>query len=235
MHWYIGFRDPAPSADPSLFEWAGGLPALTRMARLLYEKHLPADPLLAPLFAGAPPGLARREALAMAAAFGGPAGEPLPGRPELSEEQRARWVTLATAAAEEAQLPADPEFRAAFVGYLEWVSGKATAEPAPRWDWTAAGRPVSPPAAAAGQEGEPVALPGPDEPVSFATHIKPLFRDKDRQSMSFAFDLWAVDDVRAHAAGILDRLSNGSMPCDGAWPAEQVAVFRRWTEAGCPA
>ena len=77
-------------------------------------------------------------------------------------------------------------------------------------------------------------LPGPDEPVSFATHIKPMFRDKDRQSMSFAFDLWAVDDVRAHAAGILDRLSNGSMPCDGAWPAEQVAVFRRWTETGCP-
>jgi truncated hemoglobin YjbI len=234
MHWYVGFQDPAPPADPSLFEWAGGRPALTRMTRLLYEKHVPADPLLAPLFAGAPPGLARREALAMAAAFGGPAGEPLPGRPELSEEQRARWVTLATAAAEEAQLPADPEFRAAFVGYLEWVSGKATAEPAPRWDWTAAGRPVSPPAAAAGQEGEPVTLPGPDEPVSFATHIKPLFRDKDRQSMSFAFDLWAVDDVRAHAAGILDRLSNGSMPCDGAWPAEQVAVFRRWTESGCP-
>ena len=76
-------------------------------------------------------------------------------------------------------------------------------------------------------------LPGPDEQVSFATHIKPLFRDRDRQSMSFAFDLWSVDDVRAHATDILDRLASGSMPCDGAWPDQQVAVFRRWTETGC--
>jgi hypothetical protein len=22
------------------------------------------------------------------------------------------------------------------------------------------------------------------------------------------------------------------MPCDGAWPAERVEVFRRWTESG---
>jgi len=29
MHWYAGFRDPVPSAEPTLFEWAGGLPALT--------------------------------------------------------------------------------------------------------------------------------------------------------------------------------------------------------------
>jgi hypothetical protein len=52
--------------------------------------------------------------------------------------------------------------------------------------------------------------------------------------MRFAFDLWSCDDVRAHAAGILDRLANGSMPCDGAWPAPQVDVFRRWTESGSP-
>ena len=75
-------------------------------------------------------------------------------------------------------------------------------------------------------------LPGPDEPVSFATHIKPLFRERDQQSMSFAFDLWSLDDVRAHADGILAKLADGSMPCDGAWPEEQIAVFRRWTESG---
>ncbi len=34
---------------------------------------------------------------------------------------------------------------------------------------------------------------------------------------------------------ILDRLANGSMPCDGAWPAPQIDVFRRWTESGTPA
>ena len=60
MHWYVGFRDPVPEPgrEPTLFEWAGGLPALTRMTRLLYEKHVPADPLLAPLFADMPPGSA---------------------------------------------------------------------------------------------------------------------------------------------------------------------------------
>jgi CDGSH-type Zn-finger protein/truncated hemoglobin YjbI len=256
MHWYVGFTDPAPPTDPSLLEWAGGLPALTRMTRLLYDKHVPADPLLAPVFATSPPGHQRQAALVIAAAFGRRAtGQPgdgapaaayplsasLPSGQQLTEEQRARWVTLATVAAAEAQLPSDPEFQAAFVAYLEWSSRQAAAAPAPdgertalRWDWTVAGKPASPPAAAAAdQPGEPVTLPGPGEQVSFATNIKPLFREKDRQSMSFAFDLWSLDDVRAHSAGILAKLADGSMPCDGAWPAEQVAVFRRWTETGC--
>ncbi len=111
MHWYVGFTDPAPSADPSLLEWAGGRGALTRMTRLLYEKHIPADPLLAPVFAGLPPDQPRRAALVMAEAFGGPPadeppnGEPaaadplratLPAGQQLTEEQRARWVTLAS-------------------------------------------------------------------------------------------------------------------------------------------
>ena len=56
MHWYVEFRDPARDTEPTLFEWAGGLPALTRMTRLLYEKHVPADDLLAPLFATMAPG-----------------------------------------------------------------------------------------------------------------------------------------------------------------------------------
>ena len=43
MHWYVQFRDPlpAPGHEPTLFEWAGGLPGLSLMARLLYEKHVP--------------------------------------------------------------------------------------------------------------------------------------------------------------------------------------------------
>jgi hypothetical protein len=75
-------------------------------------------------------------------------------------------------------------------------------------------------------------LPGPDETVSFATHVKPLFRERDRKSMSFAFDLWSQADVQANADGILTRLRDGTMPCDGAWPAEKIDVFRRWTETG---
>jgi hypothetical protein len=52
--------------------------------------------------------------------------------------------------------------------------------------------------------------------------------------MRFAFDLWSHDDVAAHAGAILERLQAGTMPCDGAWPAEKVEVFRRWIESGKP-
>jgi hypothetical protein len=74
-----------------------------------------------------------------------------------------------------------------------------------------------------------------DEPLHFEENIKPLFRDRDRDSMRFAFDLWSLDDVSTHADAILERLEAGTMPCDGAWPAERVAVFRRWIDAGKPA
>ena len=70
---------------------------------------------------------------------------------------------------------------------------------------------------------------------SFARDIQPLFRARDRSSMSFAFDLWNYQDVSMHAQAILDRLSSGTMPCDGKWPEEQIALFRRWVEAGMPA
>ena len=49
-----------------------------------------------------------------------------------------------------------------------------------------------------------------------------------------AFDLWSHDDVAANSDAILGRLRDGSMPCDGAWPEEQVALFQRWIEAGTP-
>ena len=71
--------------------------------------------------------------------------------------------------------------------------------------------------------------------VGYGRDIRPLFREKDVSSMSFAFDLRSYDDVRANANGILAKLSNGSMPCDGAWPEEKVELFRNWVDAGCPA
>lgn len=70
---------------------------------------------------------------------------------------------------------------------------------------------------------------------SFARDIQPLFRETDRESMDFAFDLWNYQDVRTYAQDILERLEDGSMPCDDEWPEEQVAEFRRWVEAGMPA
>ena len=74
--------------------------------------------------------------------------------------------------------------------------------------------------------------PMPGETVSFAVHIKPLFRSLDRQSMSFAFDLWKYADVSQHAEAILDRLDDGTMPCDGPWSDDQVETFRAWVESG---
>lgn len=74
-----------------------------------------------------------------------------------------------------------------------------------------------------------------DEPISFEQHIQPLFRERDRQSMKWAFDLWLHDDVAANNEAILERLLDGTMPCDGAWPDEQIAVFREWVAAGTPA
>jgi hypothetical protein len=140
-------------------------------------------------------------------------------------------------------LPADAPFRAALTAFLTWYAGAALTSQGgdlPSWGWTAAGPPdttAQPEAGTAAQPeagtaAQPVTLPGPDQPVSFATHVKPMFRAKDRQSMLFAFDLWSYDDVRTHAADVLDRVANGTMPCDGAWPSEQVQAFRRWTETG---
>jgi CDGSH-type Zn-finger protein/truncated hemoglobin YjbI/ferredoxin len=260
MHWYVDFKDPLPDPDhePTIFEWAGGLPALTRMTRLFYEKHVPRDPLLAPLFANMSADHPERVAKWLGEVFCGPRdySQQFGGYPRMvsrhlgkqfTEEQRDRWVRLMLQSATEAGLPNDAEFRSALSSYLEWGSRLAvensqngakppTDMPMPHWDWrTAAGPPgsrisaVEPQVAEAERE---VALPEAGEPVSFEHHIKPLFRERDRKSMKFAFDLWSHADVTANAEGILGRLADGSMPCDGAWPEEKIEAFRRWTETG---
>ena len=262
MHWYVHFTDPVPDPEgtPSIFEWCGGLPALTRMSRLFYEKYVPADPILAPIFANMSADHPQRVAKWLGEVFGGPAcySEEYGGYPRmiaehvgkcLTEDWRARWVALMIQSSQEAGLPNDAEFRSAFSSYLEWGSRLAVENsqttsrpprhmPMPAWGWaTAAGAPGGRISALAPVEEDqaPVVLPADDEPVRFEKHIQPLFRARDRQSMTFVFDLWAYDDVRTHADAILTRLSNGSMPCDGAWPAEQVEVFRRWMNTGTTA
>lgn len=69
----------------------------------------------------------------------------------------------------------------------------------------------------------------------FEQDIKPLFREDDRDAMSYIFDLWSYQDVSANAENILERLEDGSMPCDGEWPEEQIETFRHWIKAGMPA
>jgi hypothetical protein len=71
-----------------------------------------------------------------------------------------------------------------------------------------------------------------EQQVTFERDIRPLFRDRDVSSMSFAFDLSSYDDVRANADGIYGQLTAGTMPCDGAWPAENVARFQAWIDGG---
>ena len=74
-----------------------------------------------------------------------------------------------------------------------------------------------------------------EQPISFAQDVKPLFREIDRESMKWAFDLSSYDDVAANSDAILGKLRDGTMPCDGAWPEEQVDLFQRWVDAGKPA
>jgi hypothetical protein len=167
----------------------------------------------------------------------------------LQEPRRERWVRLLLQSAREAGLPNDAEFRSAFQSYIEWGSRLAVENsqanatppqhmPMPRWDWnTGAGPPgsrISALAVPRPEPEQPVLLPADGEPVTFEAHIRPLFRERDRDSMRFALDLWSHDDVRTHAEVTHDRVANGSMPCDRRWPEEWVAVMRQWIDAGAP-
>jgi hypothetical protein len=162
---------------------------------------------------------------------------------QITPEQRARWASHMLRSAEDAGLPSDAEFRAAFVAYIEWGSRIASENsgadakpppnmPVPKWWWVCNATPGSRPSADAGTQ--PVAAeaeltwPGADEAVRFDDHIRPLFRPMDRNSMLFAFDLWKQADVVTHREPILARLRAGTMPCDGAWPGEKIALFARW-------
>ena len=262
MHWSIQFKDPVAdtSREPTLFEWAGGFPALVRMTRIFYTKYVPQDRLVGPLFAKMSPDHPERVAAWLSEVFGGPDfySQQYGGYSRMisqhvgkciTEEQRARWVEMLCRSADDAMLPNDPEFRAAFVAYLEWGSriGKENSQqhampppnmPVPRWWWVCNAKPGARISALASdsekKDSAMIKLPGPGETPSFERHIKTLFRTMDRESMRFAFDLWSYADVRQHAAAILHRLQAGTMPCDGAWPATQITAFEQWVAAGMP-
>ena len=68
--------------------------------------------------------------------------------------------------------------------------------------------------------------------LSFEQDIRPLFRERDRDSMKRHFDLWSVDDVRANSSRILRVVQQGQMPCDGSWPQDKVDTLRQWIDAG---
>ena len=68
--------------------------------------------------------------------------------------------------------------------------------------------------------------------LSFEQDVRPLFRERDRESMKHRFDLWSVDDVRANSSRILRVVEQGRMPCDGAWPQDKVGTLRQWVDGG---
>ncbi|RJL31698.1 group II truncated hemoglobin [Bailinhaonella thermotolerans] len=143
-------------AVPTLYAWAGGAEAFERLTEIFYRRVL-ADDLLEPLFRHMDPEHPRHVAHWLAEVFGGPARytDEHGGYPHMlskhlgkgiTEAQRRRWVALLHDAADDAGLPTDPEFRAAFASYLEWGTRLALANsqpgatpprkaPVPRWGW----------------------------------------------------------------------------------------------------
>lgn len=154
----VGADDSEAGAEtPSLFAWAGGLSAIRRLIDAFYDS-VESDQLLSPFFPGGVNEQHRSHVTAWyVEVFGGPAAytAELGGYEAMlahhrdlgiTAEQRIRFVTLMSLAADEAGLPADPEFRAALMGYLEWGTrlaqhnswpGANVVEhaPVPRWGW----------------------------------------------------------------------------------------------------
>jgi hemoglobin len=141
---------------PTLYEWAGGGKAIQELLDRFYER-VRTDDVLAPVFAGMSSEHPKHVAAWLGEVFGGPkeysanhGGHAHMIRRHLgraiTEQQRRRWMALLLDTADEVGLPGDPEFRASFVGYLEWGTRMAvmlsqpgvaapTDSPMPTWDW----------------------------------------------------------------------------------------------------
>ena len=142
---------------PTLFEWAGGIKPFERLTAEMYRR-VPDDPILGPVFSGMSAEHAQHVGHFIAEVCGGPPTYSGRGgshagmirkhmHRDLREEQRRRWFDLMIDCADAVGLPDDPEFRAAFVAYLEWGSRVAmlnsrpeTADPGdgmpmPQWGW----------------------------------------------------------------------------------------------------
>ena len=142
---------------PTLYEWAGGGEAIERLINSFYDR-VEADDLTSPFFPGGVSEEHRDHVVAWwSEVFGGPdrytrelgGYENMLARHRglgIAPQQRARFVSLMSLAADDAGLPEDPEFRSALLAYLEWGTrlamhnsqpGAAVAPhaPVPRWGW----------------------------------------------------------------------------------------------------
>jgi hemoglobin len=145
------------SHEPTLYEWAGGQDAFARMINAFYDR-VEQDEILSPFFPGGVHAEHRRNVTAWwSEVFGGPAtySAELGGYERMLEkhrqlgitaDQRFRFASLMSRAADDAAMPDDPEFRSALVAYLEWGTRLAVGNsqldaevvehaPVPRWGW----------------------------------------------------------------------------------------------------
>jgi hemoglobin len=150
-------NEAAHDATPTLFDWAGGEEQLRRLMDAFYDR-VEADELLSPYFPGGVSEKHRRNVTVWwCEVFGGPARYTSEhgGYPAMLEhhrdlaitpEERFRFVSLMSLAADDARLPDDPEFRSALLAYVEWGSrlalhnsqpgaGVVERAPVPRWGW----------------------------------------------------------------------------------------------------
>ena len=146
------------STPPSIFDWAGGREAFARWLNRFYDLVEQEAPEIAAMFGGR---VSEHHRTAVtdwwSEVMGGPAVyseqrggyEHMVGRHEnlsITGSQRLTFVTLLSRAADDVGLPADPEFRAALMGYAEWGTRLAMYNsqpgaqvaahaPVPRWGW----------------------------------------------------------------------------------------------------
>lgn len=144
-------------SPPTLYAWAGGEDAFRRLINAFYDR-VEQDDLLAPFFPGGV-STEHRDHVTIwwVEVFGGRAGysERLGGYERMlahhrglaiTPAQRLRFAVTMSLAADDAELPADPEFRSAFMAYVEWgtrlalLNSQPNADvvghaPVPRWGW----------------------------------------------------------------------------------------------------
>ena len=149
---------------PTLYEWAGEIKTFETLFTVFYDKVLK-DDLLGEVFKNMSAEHIEHVSHFVAEVFGGPkfyttedngSHAIMIGRhigKMLTEEKRQRWVRLLLETADEIGLKSDPEFRSAFVGYLEWgtriavINSQLTEnpmtdkEPMPKWGWGETGGP----------------------------------------------------------------------------------------------
>ncbi len=138
--------DAATKPVPTVYEWMGGAPALEKLFSEFYGR-VPNDALLAPIFANMSKHHVAHVAAFVGEVFGGPKvyTESHGGHPNmirhhlgksLNDTQRKRWIELLLECADELGVKDDPEFRSAFVAYLEWGTRLAVINSAPGADVT---------------------------------------------------------------------------------------------------